>query len=736
MGHIIENDFFFITENGELWRKANTFFSEKKIADVPVDNFTESVSQLEKTFSEFKEKADSALSELKQNAEQYKLPESVNAIISDAANVLAIGDFENVIQPYVDFLTEKGISLGVSEQEDTEIGSNASSNPEQQLSEEKEESAVVEVIVNEGISTEEDESEDETESSEDDDSEEEDDDHDYDDSESIRFYKKLMDKAEDALEIHDLSLAGHQLDDIRFKWSDGPDIEDEDAEKYKELQRRLEDIHSEIQEKKSAHFDELTKRRNDNLERKKQLLERFKSIVDKKRWSAINDVRYIQHRWEEIKNIPHEWVERLDTQYQGLVSTFEESRVEYLVAQKQKEEDNLVVKLAILDKISGLNSTIDPSTAQWNSLDSELEALSAQWKKTGRVAREKEQEVWDSFHKEIHKYEDLKYKHNAAFRKKLDKNLARRTALCEKSEALMAREDLAEAARLINVYHKEWKDNGPVPYEVSESLWSRFKTASDAFNKKKNDNIDLVREQEQANYDAKVQLIEKAKALVDPSDFVKSTKEVESLHEEWKNIGPVPRRKSKKVWKDFKKVLDEFYKGKREFFRSQRQEQKDNLKTKREIIDKIVALFEHENAEEAITEVKALQKQYAEIGFVPIKYKNKLWKQYRDACDKVYQRARSEKKSNASSHSSYKSEGHGGAAKPNQEIQKLKRECDRLRQEILHYGDTMTFIKPNKQGLKLREEIQKKIDASKVVLQEKEAAVDTLEQEQKIDNVD
>jgi hypothetical protein len=406
-------------------------------------------------------------------------------------------------------------------------------------------------------------------------------------------------------------------------------------------------------------------------------------------------------------------------------------RVDFLVKRKEREEENLNIKLLILDKMDMVNSSINEETLSWDNLDNLFEGLSQQWRKVGPVTVEKEDEIWNRYRTALETYQQNKLTFNKAYRAELEKNLKKKTSLCDQAETLLAEEDLVNAARTINRLHREWKECGPVPKDQSEVLWERFKKASDAFNERKNANLDVIRDAENANYDAKEKLCEQAEAMHESKDFGKATREIQALSNQWRDIGPVPRRKTKPLWNRFKKAMDDFFEKRRDSLKNVRRDEKENYKAKKDIIDKINKLIELEDPQQAVNEIKPLQDEYQKVGFVPMKYKNKLWAKYKEACDAVYQRAREERatrtiqKVNQGPRRQQQDSGSGDRRKVN-DVQRLKKECDELQQMILHYSDTKTFIKPSKQGNKLRDDIQAKIDAAQVKLYSKMEELEAL----------
>ena len=550
--------------------------------------------------------------------------------------------------------------------------------------------------------------------------------------EELTYYQEIVQKGLDITESSEWQYASLEFDNLRHKWGEGPDASEEHTEIYNKLNDRFQKSLEIFNERKSKHYDEVNRQKLKNLERKKNLLERLEKIIEDKKWHAYNEVKGIQKRWDNIKMLPSGESQQLVSRYKQLLDIFEENRVEYLVKRKQKEEDNLQVKLLILDKMELILKEIDENVNDWKAIDKEYQELLREWKKVGRVPREKSGELWQRYKAVRSNYIDKKLEFNDDYRNQVEGNIDKKIALCKQAEALLEKEDLASSARTINKLHKRWKETGPVPREKAEELWDRFKTASDTFNKKKSENIELLRDQEKENYEEKLELCAKAEAIQDTDDWKGGTKAMQDLMETWKEIGPVPRRKTRKIWKRFKKAMDVFYQRKRDHFKDIRAEQKENLKKKRALIDEIKALGDLEDAQEAVNKAKPLQAEFAKIGFVPLKHKNKIYKHYREACDVVYQRARAERsqgKKYIGPNSNLDAEERKAIKKKGGELSKLKKECNNLKDMILKYQDSKTFIKPNKKGMKLREEIQSKIDEAEKQLDKKLDKIDDIQQQ-------
>ncbi|TVQ11595.1 MAG: DUF349 domain-containing protein [Balneolaceae bacterium] len=548
-------------------------------------------------------------------------------------------------------------------------------------------------------------------------------------SEEEQYYLDLVSKANDYARQTDWSHIPQLFASIYDSWNEGPEL---DASRKDALRNRVDKALETFNARKSEHYDHLKEKRQKNLDYRVNLLERLQKIIDQKRWQAAGEVASIRRKWDDIKQLPSgaPLSEQNET-FNKLLEVFDEKRVEYLVKVREKEEENLTGKLMIIEKMELVTKKAGPDVENWENLDKEIDELTRQWRKIKHVPKEKEDEVWDRFKIVRDSYYTIKAEHDESYKKDLESNIKSKQRLIRKAVSLNDEKDLAKGVRTINRLHNEWKKIGPVPKELNDKLWDEFKAASDAFNKLKSENIDVIREQENQNYEQKVALCVQAEALADAENFKTAADEMVKLLAEWKKAGPVPRKKTNPVWNRFKKAMDDFYKKRRSFFKDVRVDQKENLEKKREIIGKITALAELEDPSEAIDKVKALQDEYKSIGFVPIKFKDTIWAEYKSALDLIYGKAR------ASHKGSHDEQRPGRAPAPDrgdkrvqQEIFKLRRECDELKSTILNYSDTMTYIKPNKKGLELREQIQNNIDEAEKKIREKQEKIDQLSSEE------
>lgn len=547
-----------------------------------------------------------------------------------------------------------------------------------------------------------------------------------DESESVKeedsdgFYKEILAKAEEFATQKDWAFVSNELANLALHIEEGPSPESESS---KESIQKFNTLRDEFEEKKRAHYEELNKRKEKNLETKKNLLKQFSDLINEEKWSATKEVSQIRGKWDSIRVLPHNEVDALNERFEVLITEFESHKVDRLVKKLQKEEENLTFKLVILEKMDELNGKVSDEKANFEELNKEFNDLLMQWRKIGRVPAEKNQQVWDHFNKAQDSFNELRFKHDKQFRKSVEKALEKKKKLIKEAESLMDEEDIAIAARRVNKLHNLWKKTGNLPQKEENELWDEFKAATDAFNDKKSDNIDVLRDQEQENLEEKQKLIERAKEAQGTENFDDGHQLMQKLMDEWKKIGPVPRKKSSKIWKEFKGAMDVFYEKRRDHFKDVRKDHKENLTKKNELIDKLKELASSDDPALAVEEAKKIQNEFKNVGHVPLKFKNKVWKQYREVCDAIYDRYRSSG-SDLGMERKLASEGVDPSdrkeiIKYQKELDNLKKEISKLEAESIQFQEAKTYFKPTNKGNKLIDELQGKIEKAEQLLNTK-----------------
>ncbi len=713
--YLFENKFAYVTEEGELYLKKSAHFDVRKLTvfepeniDKELENFREEFSVLEKKVNE----AVSAWNDLQQDELDTAI-KGYEELKTELSNAVALGDFDSLVESMdsaIENLRERLKEVDREEDDDDEV-------VEGQVVAEAEAEVEVET-----------ESEEETSSitaDEKAESEEADD-----ETSPAEYYKELAKKAEQLIELTDWPYVSAEFGNIDTLWSEGPDPGDLEISAYRQ---RIDKAKETFVTRKEEHFEEQRRIREKNLEKKTKLLEELKKIVNDKNWTATREISRIKNKWDQIKPLPSGKAEELQSPYEKLIEEFDDHKVDRLVKKKQKEEENLIGKLVVLDKMDSLLKSLESDDKDWNAAERELEKLNKQWRKIGRVPVEKNQELWSRYHDIQDQFHQIRFKHDKKYRQQIEKFLSKKKRLIKEAEALVDDPDIAAAARRVNKLHRRWKKVGNLPQKEENELWDQFKAATDAFNDKKSENIDQLREQEDLNFEEKKKLVQKAEELQNSDEWDSTHDKLQQLMKQWKEVGPVPKRKSGKIWKKFKSAMDVFYDRRREHYKEVKEDRKENLEEKQEILNKLKALTDHENPIKAVDEAKPLQEEFKKAGYVPIKYKNKMWKEYRETCDVIYDRFRAAKSAanvvGKENVSDFTTDDIAEIQKKQKEAARLRKDINKTHGELIQMKESLSYFKPSGKGSSLLDEVHKKIETAENNIERKEEKLYEIEKE-------
>jgi len=342
-----------------------------------------------------------------------------------------------------------------------------------------------------------------------------------------------------------------------------------------------------------------------------------------------------------------------------------------------------------------------------------LQELHEEWKELGPVPQDKREEVWDRFKTASDKINERRHEFYGKIQEEQDANYAAKIVLCEQAEQLVNKEYISikqwqESTQQVNELLKVWKSIGQASPKLNNEVWLRFKGQLDAYFANKKEFFGKLKEQQLHNYNLKVDLCVQAEALRLSSEWRNASRDLIRLQAEWKNIGPVPRKHSDKIWKRFRAACDEFFQRKSEFFKNIQASENENLVKKQDIIRKLVD-FEYSDDRQANLEaVKDLQRIWMETGHVPLKDKDKLQAEYKEAVNKIYDKLKvdaSEQRMNT-----YRSRVDNIREHPdahriiNKERNSLQSRIDELKEEILLWENNIGFFANSKQANLLKSE--------------------------------
>ncbi len=718
--YLYEDEHVFLTEENELFLKGEP---PRKIGKTSENELESKVEELKGVFAELREKASNLL---EKEAADLNI-NTLNDLEEEVKNTDFIGDTEELVNEIKEqkLVLQEKKTAAVSEESEEAIEETETIDDEESSDDAEKEEVAEESEANSSDETESVEAEEsvEEELAEDTVSENESDE----DEDPVEYYRSIVEKAQVLAKQTDWPYVSMELDKLSHEWSDGPET---DSDEVKKLFKKFNEAVEEFEERKEEHYEQLNKQKEENFETKKKLLEEFEGIISNQTWTATKRVNQIKGQWNNIGPMPSGKGENFDERFEELLSTFNDHKVDRLVQQRQKREDNLMIKLTVLEKMERVAKSIDHETENWDEIDEKFEDLTNQWKKIGRVPKEKSNEVWERYKNAQDEFYDRKYRYNPEHQSMVDSFTSKKENLIEEAESLLEADDLATAARKINKLHRRWKKVGNLPQRAEDKLWSRFKAATDEFNKIKSENQEKIKKQEEKHYEQKLELIDKANEIKHTDDFDKGHSQMQSLMDRWKKIGPVARNKSNKIWKQFKGAMDEFYDRRREHFKEVKEERKENLERKKEILEKLRELGQHEDPIEAVDIAKGLQEKFKNVGYVPIKHKNEMWKQYREVCDVIYDRMRAAKSGDKFDQELAKADldtdERNQIQKLRKEYKKVKKEARSLEKEVLQFKEKKTYFKPSSGGNSLLDQVEEKIEKVEQKLEAKQQKMDDL----------
>jgi len=299
---------------------------------------------------------------------------------------------------------------------------------------------------------------------------------------------------------------------------------------------------------------------------------------------------------------------------------------------------NLEAKVILCEKAEELLLEPNPINAFRS-----LQDFHNQWREIGPVPPESKNEIWERFKEATAK---INKRHHEYFEKQKDeqrKNLEAKIALCEKVEEINLLElknfrDFDDKAEIVVGLQKMWRTLGFAPKKQNNKVYQRFRDACDTFFEKKRSYYADNKETQQNNFQLKTELCIQAESLQESTEWKATSDALIKLQKEWKEIGPVPRKQSEKIWKRFRKACDHFFNHKAEFFADLDTSYEDNLKAKVAIIEELEVFEPGIDVQVAFEKLKEIQRKWTDIGFVPFNMKDEITNRYRNALNKQFDR--------------------------------------------------------------------------------------------------
>jgi hypothetical protein len=268
----------------------------------------------------------------------------------------------------------------------------------------------------------------------------------------------------------------------------------------------------------------------------------------------------------------------------------------------------------------------------------QLKQLQAEWKQIGPATKDKQQELWTRFKTAADQVHERGRAHFAVVDEQRGANLAKKEELIARVEKLADSTDWKETAELIKALQEEWKAVGPVPKDKADDSWKRFRAACDAFFDRRKAHFEAGDAERVSNLERQLQLCARVEELAGAADFKRAGDEIKALQQEWKQVGPVPRDKSEETWKRFRGACDKFFERRQQHFAQLDEERAGNLKAKELLCEKVEALADAPDREEAQKLARQISAEWKTIGPAPKDSADQVWSRFRAACDKIFQR--------------------------------------------------------------------------------------------------
>ena len=500
---------------------------------------------------------------------------------------------------------------------------------------------------------------------------------------------------------------------------------DEDEETFKQ-QMAI------VREKRARIFQQQEAEKQANLEKKLEIIEKIKAMATSpdEANKSYNEFKELQQQWKDIKNVPADRASELWRNYQLYVEQFYDLLKLNSEAREYDFKKNLETKTKLCEAAEKLADEEDVISAFH-----QLQELHQQYLETGPVAKELREQIWTRFKAASTVINKRHQQHFEDLRSKEEENLTLKTSLCEKVEEISKQEnktasDWEKRSKEIIDIQNQWKTIGFAPQKMNVKIFERFRAACDDFFGRKSEFFKEMKQAYAANIEKKKALVEKAQALADSTDWKVTSDKLINLQKEWKTIGVVPKKIGDQLWHDFLNACNKFFEARNAANAGARNEERENLEKKRNIIEQIKALVA-DAANATREKVQALTDEYNKVGHVPYKEKDALYAAYHEALDAIYKELNISNKRRRLDDfkSNIRNMAKRGEDAIDNERGRLTRRFEQLKQEIQTYENNLGFLNASsKKGNSLIDEMNRKVQKLRddlELVRQKIKAIDT-----------
>lgn len=468
-----------------------------------------------------------------------------------------------------------------------------------------------------------------------------------------------------------------------------------------------------IREKRAKLFQQQEEEKQANLQKKLNIIEKIKAMVTSpdEANKSYNEFKELQQQWKDIKAVPAEKASELWRNYQLYVEQFYDLLKLNSEAREYDFKKNLELKTALCESAEKLADEPDVISAFH-----QLQELHQQYREIGPVAKELREQIWARFKAASSVVNKRHQQHFEQLRAREEENLAKKTALCERVEAIAKEEnkgagDWEKHTKEIIDIQNEWKTIGFAPQKMNVKIFERFRATCDDFFGRKAEYFKEMKEVLATNADKKRALVEKAKALQDSTDWKSTGDKLIALQKEWKTIGMVQKRLGDQLWKEFLGACNKFFEARNAANAGAHSEERENLAKKKSVIERLKAVLEAA-ADDAQQQVQALVEEYNSVGHVPYKDKDSVYDEYHEVLDKIYKQLNisASRRRLSNFKNNLKNVAKRGEDALDNERMRLVRRFEQLRQDVQTYENNLGFLNASsKKGNSLVEEMNRKV---------------------------
>jgi hypothetical protein len=520
----------------------------------------------------------------------------------------------------------------------------------------------------------------------------------------------------EAIKVAFYKLHRTETEAARKAWADAGNNPETFEAPVDVAESRLKDLIGEYRRKRDEFLTTLDAHREENLKAKLEIIEELKALVSAGETvgQTFNAFRELQQRWREVGPVPQTAIKDLWETYNHHVENF------YSFIKINKElrdldlKKNHEAKLALCEEAEAL--VLEPSIVV---AFYRLQKLHDQWREVGPVATEHKEAVWERFREASGRINRQHQSYFDSIKEEQKKNLDLKSELCEQVEALTAepftsRREWNKASDKLLEIQKVWKTIGFAPKKNNTRVYERFRTACDAFFEAKRNFYNQIKGEMELNLSLKNEICQAAEALSASDDWKTTSDALIALQKRWKEIGPVPRRHSDAVWKRFRAACDAFFERKNSHFSGVEGSYKENLERKRALL---TAAEERGTDGLTFEDIKEFQRQWGEVGYVPIKQKETIARQYKEVVDKMFSAIRGGQQERSMERfrgrvASLKEAGAGGG-RLRHERERLYNKVKQLESDIATLENNIGFFGHSKNAEAMIADVREKIDRAK-----------------------